>query len=228
LTEKYNNAELKTKIFQLNPAICRTGLLPAQSRYLGLMTETLRKVGSEEGEYTDGQNPLEYDRQVKELKITADDETVRPLTLMMGDKRQVCPYRLNADFKDMYKVGSQDGWRSLVVPNKSELRYYNWPTFRPQGVIMICQVKCPWGKCPGGNEMVTDLMGADKQIQIMVDGKPVTGLEETGEEGCSILSGENGITWGRGTAGSRGRQYEIKMRIFKEDAFTRLSAIIVF
>ena len=124
---------LKANPLFRNKAICHTALLPAESRYLGILTESEKKGfhGYDTG------LPVE---DVKKREPDASDENM-PLVYEPGE-RQNCEVELNQDYKDYWLVTEKDGWKSITVPNDAEMKAYAKDGFHPTGIVMLCLMKC--------------------------------------------------------------------------------------
>ena len=133
---------VKANPFFRNRAMCRTALLPAKSRYLGIMSSDLSSaVGDYDGEYYRGVNSAEA------LAHPPAKDSAN-LTLIKGKGHPACEFLLAIDRKDYFYADEHYGWASHVIPNDAELATYAPEGFNPDGLIILCKHKCDWNKCP--------------------------------------------------------------------------------
>lgn len=217
-----NNDTNAADILKHSPSVCHTALLPAQTRYLGILTES-EKIGENENEYDTGLSSIE----ISQRQNKPDPNVVTPVPLVYDVKeREKCEQVIKIDYKDYFYVNQVDGWTSLTVPNNAEMKaYVTKGGITLNGIIVMCHVKCPWGKCPRNNVPLTSLN--DGNITMEVDGQTVTEAKKLGGT-CVVLSGMNGVRWGPGKAGTgKGGQYEVKIKVNVANAFVRITAVIV-
>ena len=116
--------------------LCRTALLPAESRYLGYTTERSTAI-----------NPLDY---VHEAMKRDDAGRYMPpagqntMPLVQGNFHELdaCPFKLQLDFRDFFFADERMGWMSLMLPNGMEERAYLKDQSPPRGTIMMCLYLC--------------------------------------------------------------------------------------
>jgi hypothetical protein len=196
--------------------LCRTNRLPAQARYLGIMTDdTCDKIS-----YTGYEMGIDFEQA--RLNPAKPDGPMRLAYDTPHDARN-CPIPLNQDFKDFYLVTPNDGWQSLVFPNDHELEYYRgkdqgaW-----KGLVMIALASCGW-HCPTG-DLREDAI-ASGAVELEVNGIKVT--NSTTASGGTFLKhgaeGENAYF----PPNEQGR-YVFRARAFGEGTFLRLSGIAVW
>ena len=100
-------------VFFRNPSICHTARLPAETRHLGILTES-EQVGVHDYEYFKG--IPESEAKV----LTAEGNTNMPLVYDERD-REVCDEaEIKRDYKDFFMVSSKMGSATLTVPNDAE------------------------------------------------------------------------------------------------------------
>ncbi|GKZ01025.1 hypothetical protein MPSEU_001053900 [Mayamaea pseudoterrestris] len=192
---------------------CRTARLPAQSRYLGIMTERADKMTSY----------IDYDvgMQVDEARNTSDSDGIMRLVFEESHGARDCVVPLNQDFKDYYLISSTDGWQSITFPNDRELKYYDNGEPR-KGLVMIALASCGW-RCPEGD--VREDGFATGAIEMEINGLKVTNTT-TASAATFLKHGADG-----GNAyfppSSQGR-YEIRARVSGDGAYMRLSTIVVW
>ena len=131
---------LKGVHFFRNKAICHTALLPAQTRYLGIVTGSNNEAGLL-GDYDKGMSAYAADgaRTTGRMKLVYDPKA-----------RQACEVSVGVDYKDYFYVTSTDGWSSIMVPNDAERAAYGYEDNQLTGIIMMCFVACDWGRCLPG------------------------------------------------------------------------------
>ena len=128
---------LKSNDLFRKKSICHTGLLPAESRFLGILTESDKK----------GFTSYDTGITVDEAKEKASPDTGAEMPLVYEPStRQDCEVLLNADHKDFWFVTDKDDWKSITVPNDSELSEYAKDGFDPAGIVMVCLMKCKSGQ----------------------------------------------------------------------------------
>lgn len=203
-------------VFFRNPSICHTARLPAETRHLGILTES-EQIGVHDYEYFKG-------IPGSEAKIlTAEGNTTMPLVYDEGD-REICDEaEIKRDYKDFFMVSSKMGSATLAVPNDAERRAYSRQSGKLLGIIVVCPVPCDWGRCPEG-ELELDAIH-NGTIRMEVNDLPVTNI--TDFRGCSALRGKDGHRWQPNGAD----QYVLKARISDEVnttfSFFRISSMIV-
>ena len=194
-----------------NPAMCHTALLPAQTRYLGALTDTVK------------QGMIHYDTglDIDTAQQTKSEGKTR--LVFNPNDRQKCEVSLGIDYKDCFYAGSHDGWTSITIPNDAELREYGRESSRPTGIVLVCFMACPFGKCPPGDTRLSAV--TDGKLRFEVNGQAVTGYTQMSD--CAALRGENGAIFPPNSDG----KYEIKTLVEPgpndEFAFATITSIIV-
>jgi hypothetical protein len=171
--------EVFAKMFRKDNIICHTALLPAQTRYLGILMET-DKVGTK-----DFEKGISEQQAIQE-KASDDEKDKRQMRLAFetGVRQPDCPVDLKWDYKDFFYTSQDDGWTSMTVPNKSELDYYNKAgKFKPEGIVLLCFMKCDWGKCPNGDMQFDQVL--EGKLKLTVNGVAVTKFNKVSE--CALL-----------------------------------------
>jgi hypothetical protein len=170
---------LKSHYFFRSRAICKTTLLPAETRYLGVLTENRQK--DETLEYDHGE-----DVEVIKQNLTQGEEIrIMPLAYE-PNLRQSCSIELNRDFKDYYYVAQQKmGWTILTFPNDREIEEYAARNFHPLGIVVLCFFKCDWGKCPHG-EVSIETFNVDWRMEL--NDQPITSLTRLDQ--CFVVKSE--------------------------------------
>jgi hypothetical protein len=205
---------LKSHYLFRSKAICKTTLLPAQTRYLGFLTEN-----GQEGDTTD------YDHGEDVVVIKRNEtqsEGIHHMPLVYeANMRQSCSLELNRDFKDYYIVTQAFGWTSLSFPNEKEIEEYAANDFHPQGIVVLCFFKCDWGRCPRG-EVSVDTYNVDWRIEL--NGQPITTLTKLDQ--CFVVKSTNGYFH---TQNQDGR-YDLRILIDPGETmfrYARITSIII-
>jgi len=210
------------RMFRKTRIICHTALLPAEIRYLGILTETdmVGTHGYEKGiseEQADAKKAVESEKDKRQMRLTYESATRQPN----------CPVDLKWDYKDFFYSTQSDGWTSLTVPNKAEIEYYiGQGAYEPEGVIMLCFMKCDWGRCPEGEMQWNELM--DGNMTLQVNGLVVTNFTKLDE--CGLL--QHGTGDYHFKANSNG-MFEFRVLIGgiaeqgKREPFARITTIVV-
>ncbi len=204
-------AELNRSIFYRSPAICHTALLPAETRYLGHLTES-EKTGL-----------LDYDKGFDRDEVDANppaEKDKSPMKLVF-DKgfRQTCPVPLTIDFKDYFYTSHMDGWTTLTIPNDAEAKAYRYDSSKIHGVLLVCLGYCDWGRCREGEIKWSD--AAQGNATFEVNGDPVTALFKF--DHCVLLEGQRGLRW---TPNSEGK-FVVRAKVNVEKTFLRVSAVVL-
>jgi len=202
--------------------VCHSALLPSQARYDGIVTGTGNKVGY---------NQMGYDLGLSMSEVnTLSGKTIQSLPLVYDpDQRQQCEMQLEIDYKDRFYVMGNAGWFQTTLPNNAEVEAFRQTKKKSEpteGLLMMCMVACDWGRCATGYTNPDDdlNMNGTGTLFIEVDGKPVIGTKKIGT--CHFLEGKDGLKWGPGVDG-RG-QYELKIKLEKENSFMQISSLIVW
>jgi hypothetical protein len=196
-------------VFFRNRVMCRTALLPAESRYKGYMTGVVPPV---DGAYEKGV-PFES------IGNTKADGVFR-IAIDQAERQEWCPIKLKIDFKDYFYASQDDGEVKMTFPNDAELEAYG--PWEPKGLITICFNLCPWGKCPPGNLEIDDLN--EQLFDIAINGVAVTKLWSiTGK--CAVAEGKDGWYF----AGNKQGRYEVSVKVAPSEntlAYTRITSIM--
>mmetsp|Transcript_13849 Transcript_13849/g.25098 ORF Transcript_13849/g.25098 Transcript_13849/m.25098 type:complete len:104 (+) Transcript_13849:857-1168(+) len=78
----------------------------------------------------------------------SDSDIPMPLVWDNKERDKDCPLELRHDFKDCFFVSSKTGSATLTVPNAAELKAHGRPSRSLHGILVICLIRCLWGKCP--------------------------------------------------------------------------------
>lgn len=206
---------MKSQFFFRSKAVCKTALLPAQTRYLGILTES-----SEKGEVHGYFPGLERERATNNPPPQKDKAN---MSLVYEESaRQQCPIDLNIDYKDYFYATQDWGWASLTFPNEAEIQTYAPNGFNPVGIVVICFYKCDWGRCPPG-EVSVENFNIDWKMEL--NGDSISELSQIDQ--CFMIKSGNGYYH---KPNSEGR-YELRVWVAKSDSepsrFARISSVIV-
>jgi hypothetical protein len=200
--------DLDMRAIYRGPNICHTARLPAETRHLGILTES-----SEKGFY-------DYFKGEPYRNANA----INGLTPLVYDpnERQACAPHLNMDYKDWFHYHGD--WSKVIVPNAREKQVYGTTTSAGQamkGYIAMCFVACPFNKCPA--DSVNDDALTDNRAEIRVNHKAVTELTQFGID-CVFLKGEQGHVWKPDANG----QFEVSALMKEPKSTMRVSAIVLY
>jgi hypothetical protein len=217
VSEELVQGGLKSHFLHRNKAICKTALLPAKSRYLGILTESNKK-----GDFHGFDEGIDVNYATKQPPIDEKDKGSMALVFDNKARQSSCPVDLQVDYKDYFYATQDWGWASLKFPNNAEIEEYAPDGFNPAGVVMLCFYKCDWGRCPEGEVDAENGIGEGKW-KLELNGQPVQNLTRMDQcfgvrtkEGYLHKPNENG-------------RYELRVWIGKEHEtnFIRLTSIIV-
>jgi hypothetical protein len=209
--------EANVSVFFRSPSICHTARLPAETRYLGILTESDR-VGVHD--YYKGVPKNVADQ----LEVKDGSEMSMPLVYDPAE-RQSCEVELNRDFKDFFFASNKMGWSRITIPNKAEVRAYGLTDperFKYQGLLVMCLKTCDWGMCPAGDMQLESIQRG--QVKFKVNGVPVTNVTKFVD--CGVLRGKHGHYWKPNDNG----QYKIRAKVLGDGSdfsFLRISSLIV-
>ncbi len=202
--------EVSSLVVYKGPALCHTALLPAETRFLGYLTES-EKIGF-----------TEFDRGLTRKQVDSNPSAQKdasPMRLVYEkDKRQECPVALNVDYKDYFFTSNTDGWTTLTIPNDAEVKAYRYTSTNVKGIIMVCFTGCDWGRCPAGSINANEINEGKGELEL--NGVPVKSLDKF--DTCSLLRGGDGLTW---KPNSEGR-YVLRARA-GPNSFIRISSVVI-
>jgi hypothetical protein len=217
LKEEDKDPDVDVNLLLKSPSICRTARVPAQSRYLGYVTNT-NHVGS----YAPvGEETYDLGTSKQEADITDAEGVMRLVYNLKDGDHEVCPVLVKPDYKDFFLALQMDGLVKLTFPNEAERKAYRFDQSKYKGLIGIFLGNCDWGKCkPGEMEMKHFEKGL---WEVTVNGKPVKSLVNFGFN-CIILKGDDGIYWKPSANGD----YEIGIKVKEPLGFLRLSSVVLY
>ena len=134
--------------FIKHPSFCHTGLLPAEIRYKGLLTENFAETGDPWDQV--------YEKAKMVSKVRAAEGQDKPgfvderhpeqmLLLSADEEWEECEDLIHVDHKDFFYLSSYEGWRTLTLPNQASKDYYK--EFNAQtsnGWIFACPARCAY------------------------------------------------------------------------------------
>ena len=130
------NLGIDPEIIYRKRSVCHTARLPAQTRFLGAITET------EPGTPDDYEKGISFEEAFNK---PIEDGGLMPLAYKTKD-RQKCHIKIQADYKDsFYVTGKSPGFSKLVLPNDAEKRIYGHGNDL-NGYVAICVSACGFGK----------------------------------------------------------------------------------
>ena len=202
--------------FFRGPSLCKTGRTPAQSRYLGYLTDT-DKVGGPS-------SPKDETFDVGITKAVADNTAANGIMRLVQAPHSNCEDAVvMPDYKDFFYAHGKDGWVSLTMPNQAEKQAYNYNPSAMKGTIVIFGGGCDWGRCPPND---LNLIEDFEKIEMEVNGKKVQAFSGTGGWGGGyVLRYEDGTV--RVPPNSDG-VFEIRVRISDTKKFVRLSSVVLY
>jgi len=233
-TNSNNNSVIDDAFFFRGPSMCHTALLPSQSRYLGLLTETSQvgkpsRLGEET--YYVGHN---FD-DAKNTTLNAGNNKTTNTTEMRlvyntdHERQEECADTIfHVDYKDFWFTDFRDGWTRLVFPNKAERNYYNYDPSDYEGIIMIHWRNCERAKCPE-SEFLTYKDYANQTFEMRVNTQRVAELIrlETNPDvqHAIILKGED--TGFRFEPDADG-QYTIEIKVNREGSYVAIADFVLY
>ncbi len=203
-------------VFFHSPSICHMAWLPAETRYLGILTES-DCIGIHD--YYKGVPKNVADQ----LEVKDGSEVSMPLVYDPAEC-QSCEVELNRDFKDFFFASNKMGWSRITIPNKAEVRAYglDYPEkFKYQGLLMMCLKICDWGMCPAGDMQLESIQRG--QVKFTVNGVPVTNVTKFVD--CGVLRGKHGHYW----KPNDNSQYKIRAKVLidgSDFSFLWISSLI--
>ena len=217
-------SDIPNDIIYWNHNYCHTARLPAEIRFMGLLTET--KPTRE--------NDLDYDHydRGQEIKDIRNSENAK---MELGwDQRlyanSCSTHKLRIDYPDFFMVNGE-AWSTLTLPNEAESEYYNrvansLPSSKPEsmGFIALCLAQCE-RVCP--KDLVTmnrDLTNvtAPPRVAMKVNGEKVQKFTPFSD--CAFLKHAGGHQW---TSNNDGR-YEISAKTMDPSVHMRVTSITIW
>lgn len=144
-----------------DPAYCHTSILPAETRFLGLLTNSEITGSIQDQEYEKGvslsliespQKPGDSGGKPHAYQDERLEYKNQLLLALNPNEREKCAEPTHLDFKDFYQISSFEGWKSLLLPNQAEAKYYTeYDATQVKGNILVCLLKCAYNSCPANN-----------------------------------------------------------------------------
>jgi hypothetical protein len=212
--ENITKAGVDASLLFQKPTFCRTALLPAESRYKGIMFDK-----HEDGSYLYDN----YEFGVKREDANKRNATGKSTMQLTYDEKVNCPILSAIDYKDYYLVTENDGESTLTIPNKAEQKVYlEGSTSGLQGLIMLSLTKCDWGKCPEGDMKEDQVNGGN--ITLTVNDEKVVEMVPF-EKGNSalLLRHKEGYFWKTNDRG----QYDLTARVLVPGGYFRIASVIL-
>lgn len=220
--------ELKDGNFSLlhrSKSICRTALLPNQSRYDGVVTRSGVVADymfggkyrySDEG-FNFSQLPGPQSGNSSEIMLVYNHK----------NNRKICDHA-EIDFKDFFYVRSSDNWTSTTFPHDAELGYFHREK-QLHGVIILCTLIFDWRKFPNDYVRLPEMVTEDPDFGLYINGVKVTHVFHIADERCYILKHKDGVEgYYFPNNPSQPEQYDIKLRVPRQNANIYLTSMIVF
>jgi hypothetical protein len=209
----------ETDTFWQGPSICKTGRLPAVSRYLGYTTNNTSKVGNFA--------PLgmeQYETGISLSEAKKPGATTGEMLLVYepgGKNRQSCEVQLKPDYKDVFYSHYDHGLVKLTLLNEMERIAYSYDPSKFEGVIFLFFGLCDWGNCHDGELDEEDFEKGE--FEMMVNDKPVKSIVSYGQD-AFVLKGDDGFYW----EPSANNDYEIGVRVRERHSYVRISSLVVY
>ena len=197
-------------------SFCHTALLPSQIRYKGLLRPSFNQTDD---------NPYDLGIQQPEMEdpVEKDGGEFRLAFNLKEHKPAMdCP-QANIDFKDFFYLGSNEGTKTMLIPNDASKEYYKVDTSKMLGMVLMCPIACDWGRCESGD--LRDRLD-EGNLRMKVNGVPVKKFDMFHESGtCMALKGaENEYKWTPNENGQFLIEAEIKARYYR---FLRIGSFIL-
>lgn len=206
--EKMEIGDVDLSVLFHRPALCHTGIRPAEIRYSGILTES-SQVGLSS-----------FDRGIgrqEANRIENDSDRMR-LVFEEADIQQ-CSVPILIDFKDFFYLHHREGWKSMILPNDAEVQAYPSTAKSLKGVIMVCIGGCSWGKCAPDD--IRETAFVDGGVEMEVNGERVTTIKL--HDRCFLIGHEGGMHWQPDGNGKFG----IRARVTTDDSYVRFSSFIL-
>lgn len=223
IAPKVDTSVLNMSILHGSPSICHTGRLPAQMRYLGILTES-NLTGMDD-----------YDRGIPLLearKLTNENYTGNnmPLAFDEHDHRKVCvdeTVKVDLDYTDFFFNRKGLGWRSITIPNAAERKEYMSGGRKPKGLAVVC---FRWARYKGylQHELRIEAI-TNGTLKMKVNGLDVVNVTQWFPNDrryieCTMLLGKDGYFW----KANENDQYELQTLVDgHESSFMRITSFVV-
>ena len=217
------------------PNYCHTTRLPAEIRFLGILTETTTQIGPSGYDKGIGVHKLLETVYTYDVNVDANSSGgVQPMILSYDENdRQSCPISTNEDYKDFFYVGANTGWRQLILPNQFERNAYNSNVDGSSvsspllhGYVAMCLTLCNWDVCPGNAWGRTIVTQNSSLLDIRVNQVMVTNYTNMGNSECDLLRHHDGY---RFPVNEKENTITIEVRLnIPDKSYLRISSWIVW
>jgi DNA-dependent RNA polymerase auxiliary subunit epsilon len=235
--ELLQDEDLMETVFK-GPSVCRTSLVPSQTRYLGISSNSDKIGGPSEGWLETYDLGVPLHRKDGEYSWEENNEPIPGIvqqTYKVDDRldsdewQKECPAVSMPDYKDWLYGPLKDGKTTLTFPNEKEKAYYGYDASTFKGIVGI--VPPIWTenhcKCP---ETDIRLSRFPNHVRTTVNGKPVAKFRRFNS--MAILEDENGsIFW----EPSENQDYVIEFEPYGEfdgkpaaDHHLRLHGVVIY
>jgi hypothetical protein len=198
--------DVDSELFFRGPNFCHTARLPAESRHLGILTES-SLVGTDS---------FDIGTEIAIAKNnTPEDKSMQLVYQTKSD----CEAPDHKDYKDYFYVDETHGWSQLTLPNNAEVKAYG--TSEPlRGVIAVCFAACDWGKCAAENIQSPGIAAGMAEME--VNGVKVATL--TAFDRCHFLKHIGGHVWKPNSDG----RFQIRAKVNTEKSHLRFSSFVIW
>ena len=156
---------------------CRTALLPAETRYNGLVFDKPAK-----------RDWFDYRKGWQKWAVEAKPSRKMLLTRISKKKGDKCSVPLNIDDRDFFSAMQiHEGYQTITIPNDSEVNYYG--KHKPKGIIMVCAQTCGQ-ECKGSKLLGPDAIARPNQVHLKVNGQMVGHVTKV--DNCFLLQQQDG------------------------------------
>ena len=207
--ENITKAGVDVSLLFKKPIVCHTSLLPAETRYKGILFDK-----EEDGNYEN-----------YEFGVTREDADKRNITdkstmQLTYEGKINCPVIAAIDYKDYFYVSHNDGESTMTIPNKAEQKAYLDGTDALEGLILVSLVKCDWGRCPDG-DMREDQVNSGN-ITLTVNSVMVEEMTPINAD-VLVLRHKDGYYWKANKHG----QYDLTARVHVPGGYLRITSVIL-
>ncbi|CAJ1962131.1 unnamed protein product [Cylindrotheca closterium] len=180
-SEIYNNTELFETFFK-GDSVCRTSLVPSQTRYLGISTNSDKVApGPQPGwaETYDVGVPLHisagkytYDEGQEPIPGIVQQTAKIDLRVRSDEFRKYCSQIVMPDYKDWLYGPLKDGKTTMIFPNEKEKEYYGYDPSKFKGYLGL--VPTLFGETAGkGVSSDISFNAFETNVRATVNGKKV-------------------------------------------------------
>jgi hypothetical protein len=207
--------------------LCRTARLPAQSRYLGYVTET----GMLGGPAPVGEEEYDVGMNFEEAYNTPPSNATgfMQLAFCNAERDVDCPVTLKPDYKDFFTTRDGLGWSKMILPNAAEKKAYNYDPSKMQGHVLV--VFKTWTCCTNeGCLQAKDLNDGggtgEKSWEMKINGKSVERLANFGNDWDAYLAvGDGDETH---FPPNSLQEYEVEFKVNQASSHLEIFAVMLF